>query len=105
MTDGFDLDAALREMLLAGASDLHLKVPAPPRARVNGELRDLPGFDPLTPEDTEQIRERLLVDRGKREAFAARGSADLSYYLPEGRFRATLFLQRNSVSLVFRAIP
>ena len=104
MPEAFDLDEALREMLLAGASDLHLKVPSPPRVRVDGELRDIAGFAPLTPEDTEAIRARLLVDDVKREAFAERGSTDLSYYLPEGRFRATIFLQRNSTSLVFRAI-
>ena len=35
----FDVDAALRHLVAAGGSDLHLKVPSPPLVRVDGELR------------------------------------------------------------------
>ena len=35
----FDIDAALRYVVEREGSDLHVKVPAPPMARIHGELR------------------------------------------------------------------
>ncbi len=101
----FDLDFALRAALELGASDLHVKVPSVPRVRVDGELVDLPGFDRVKPEDTHLLKARFLTTQIKQEAFAQRGSADLSYFTPEARFRVAAFSQRNSPSFVFRAIP
>ena len=37
-----DLPAVLRHVVEQGASDLHIKVGSPPRARVNGDLRMTP---------------------------------------------------------------
>jgi twitching motility protein PilT len=100
----FDLDSALRVALEMGASDLHVKVPSPPRVRVDGELIPLPGFEPITPEDTNLMRERILTSPVKQDQFETNGSADLSYFTPEGRFRVAAFSQRSSPSFVFRAI-
>ena len=49
----FDVKAALTELVRIEGSDLHLKVPAPPMARVYGELVPLGDASPLGPEDTE----------------------------------------------------
>jgi twitching motility protein PilT len=100
----FDLDGALRETVRLGASDLHLKVPAAPHVRLEGELVPLDGYPQLTPADTEEIKERLLKSEVKREQFARQGYADLSYYLDESRFRVGSFSQRGSASFVFRVI-
>ena len=100
----FDLDLALRRALELGASDLHVKVPSPPRVRLDGELVDLPGADPLAPEDTDRVFARVVTSELKRRSFDERGSADLSYFTREGRFRVAAFRQRNSASFVFRAI-
>ena len=101
----FDLDTALETALALGASDLHLKVPAVPRVRINGRLRELEGFGPVRPEDAESVRERVLVSDAKKKIFAETGAADLSYFTAHGRFRVAAFTQRGSSSFVFRAIP
>jgi twitching motility protein PilT len=100
----FDLDAALRESLRLGASDLHLKVPSSPRVRVDGVLYDLAGHGPVTAEDTERVVAQVLRSPRKREQFERAGSADLSYVVDEGRFRVAAFRQRGAASFVFRVV-
>ncbi len=101
----FDLDAALGHAVDLGASDLHVKVPAPPRARVAGRLQKLEGYGAITPEDAEAICSRVLTSDHKRGQFRDQGSADLSYFNSHGRFRVSAFSQRGSPSFVFRAVP
>jgi twitching motility protein PilT len=101
----FDLHDALHETIRVGASDLHLKVPAAPKVRVAGELADLPGYEPLTTEDNEMVLERVLTSEAKKQAFRENGSADLSYYTGEARFRVSAFSQRGAASFVFRVVP
>ena len=101
----FDLDTALTDTIREGASDLHLKVPAVPRIRVAGRLIDLPSREALSPEDTLAVKDRVLTSEVKRSEFEENGSADLSYYTPNGRFRVSAFSQRGSASFVFRVVP
>ncbi|HEX2016176.1 MAG TPA: type IV pilus twitching motility protein PilT [Solirubrobacteraceae bacterium] len=101
-----DVTAVLTEMVGAGGSDLHLKVPAPPLARVNGELTPLPGHPALDDRDTEGALHALLTDPGKLEEFASENEVDFSFQLDGvARFRINAFRQRGSVSIVCRAIP
>jgi twitching motility protein PilT len=100
----FDLDKALSRAVTLGASDLHVKVPSRPRARVNGVLRTLGEFDPITPGDTDALTASILRSEGKREQFERRGSVEVSYYTEDARFRASVFRQRGSVALIFRMI-
>jgi twitching motility protein PilT len=102
----FDIDAALRHVVEHEGSDLHLKVPAPPMARIHGVLRPIEGEAPLTPEDTELAFEQICTDPVLREEFAKVGEADYSYDLPGvSRFRVNTFRQRGHISIVCRAIP
>ena len=101
----FDLDTALTDTIRVGASDLHLKVPAVPRIRVAGRLMELPSQEALKPEDTLAVKELVLTSEAKRAEFDKNGSADLSYYTPNGRFRVSVFSQRGSASFVFRVVP
>ena len=98
-----DLDAALAEAVRLRASDLHLKVPSPPRVRVDGVLHVLPNYPPLTIEDTEAVKQRLLSPV-KQDEFLRRGGADLSYVSGGARFRVAAFNQRGSASFVFRSV-
>ncbi len=98
-----DLDAALAEAVRLRASDLHLKVPSPPHVRVDGILHVLPNHPPLTIEDTEAVKQRLLSPV-MQEEFLRRGSADLSYVSGGARFRVAAFNQRSSASFVFRSV-
>jgi twitching motility protein PilT len=102
----FDLHFCLGHLIEKGGSDLHLKVPAPPVMRVDGQMRHIEGLSPLTPEDTERAVREMLHDPEKLKEFADEGEVDFAYSIPGvARFRCNAFRQRGSVSLVIRAIP
>jgi twitching motility protein PilT len=102
----FDLDHALRYLIAAEGSDLHLKVPAYPLVRLHGKLEPIQGTERLTPQDTERVLTEMLKDPNKLAEFEAENEVDFSYAL-EGlaRFRVNAFRQKGFVSLVLRAIP
>jgi twitching motility protein PilT len=102
----FDVDAALRYVVEHEGSDLHVKVPSPPMARIHGELRPIEGSEPLTPEDTQGALEHILHDPVLLEDYAKVGEADFSYEVRGlSRFRVNAFRQRGHVSIALRAIP
>ena len=88
-----------------GGSDLHLASGSPPVIRVNGDLRpvtELPIFN------GSQIRQMVfsILTQKQREKFETELELDMSYALPgRGRFRVNVFVQRDSVGCVMRAIP
>jgi twitching motility protein PilT len=88
-----------------GGSDLHLASGSPPVIRVNGDLRpvtELPIFN------GSQIRQMVfsILTQKQREKFENELELDMSYALPgRGRFRVNVFIQRDSVGCVMRAIP
>lgn len=99
-----DIDALLERAVNAGASDVHLKVGSPPVLRIDGELRALDGIDSLRPADTQGFAEAIFSAVAARK-FKEDGMADFAYGRHEiGRFRATAFRQRGSVSLVLRRV-
>jgi twitching motility protein PilT len=103
---GFDLDFCLRHLIEQGGSDLHLKVPAPPVIRIDGQMHPIEGLSVLTPEDTERAVLHMLDDPPKLEEFAREYEVDFAYSIPGlARFRVNAFRQRGSASLVIRAIP
>ncbi len=102
----FDIDQALRYVVEHEGSDLHVKVPATPMARIHGVLQPIPGTEPLTPEDTDKALEQILHDPALLADFSQVGEADFSYEVPGvSRFRVNAFRQRGHVSIVCRAIP
>ncbi len=102
----FDVEAALRELVAKGGSDLHLKVGLAPMHRVNGELIAETGAAVLAAEDTETALRTLLSDEAKLEEFAGEHEVDFSYEIHEvARFRINAFRQRGLISMVCRAIP
>src|SRR3978361_1291695 len=102
----FDLDHALRYLIAAEGSDLHLKIPAYPLIRLHGHLEAIAGTERLYPEDTERALSEMLLDNEKLDEFDADNEVDFSYAVEGlGRFRVNAFRQRGSVSIVLRAIP
>jgi twitching motility protein PilT len=102
----FDLDAALRYLVVNEGSDLHLKVPSRPIVRVHGSMEPIEGSEPLTPDDTEGVIREMLSDPSKLAEFEQENEVDFSYAVQGlGRFRVNAFYQRGSISLVMRAIP
>ncbi|MBA2443418.1 MAG: type IV pilus twitching motility protein PilT [Rubrobacter sp.] len=99
------VDTLVGRLVDMGGSDLHLKVGSPPAFRVSGNLVQVEGLEPLTPEDTEGILRGIIPDKLTGE-FEEGGEADFSYAVEEvGRFRVNAFRQRASVSVVMRFIP
>ena len=99
------IDGLVGRMVELSGSDLHLKVGAPPMARVDGLLRRLEAEDALRPEDTEEILQEIIPE-GLTGEFDEEGEADFSYAVSNvGRFRVNAFRQRGSISIVLRFIP
>ncbi|MDN4472788.1 type IV pilus twitching motility protein PilT [Demequina zhanjiangensis] len=100
-----DISQALRGMLASKASDLHLTTGAPPMVRVDGGLRPLEGFGPLTKEGLQRTLYQILT-QAQRERFEEELELDFSYALVgEARFRVNMYQQRESVGAAFRVIP
>jgi twitching motility protein PilT len=88
-----------------GGSDLHLTASSPPVVRVNGDLRPVPDMPDLNGSQIRQMVYSILTQK-QREKFENELELDTSYALPgKGRFRVNVFLQRDSVGCVMRAIP
>jgi twitching motility protein PilT len=102
---GFNVNMLLDKVLELKGSDLHIAAGSPPAIRVHGELRPLTEFPELNPSD---IREMLyaIITQKQREKFENELELDTSYTLPgKSRFRLNMFLQRDAVGAVMRAIP
>jgi twitching motility protein PilT len=85
-------------------SDVHFEVDNPPIFRGRGQLirSKLPN---LTENDTEFIASRILEHNGRSLSNDFK-EIDASYSLPTGgRFRVSIFRQRNKYGIVMRVIP
>ena len=88
-----------------GASDLHLKAGSFPVMRIGGELHTIADAPRLKPEDTLDMAFAIMSNRQKQR-FKEASEVDIAYGVSRlGRFRANIFQQRGSVSIVLRVIP
>ena len=101
-----DVVGALARVVELGGSDLCLKVGNRPLIRIDGDLRWLDADAPeLAPEDTVEMLHAVLPDVRMKE-FEQEHEVDFAYSVPGlGRFRVNAYLQRGSVSMVFRMVP
>ena len=98
-----DIDTLLSDAVARGASDLHLKVDAPPYLRIDGLLRPL-DHAPLTAADTRQLAIKLLENHDVEVDDVK--EFDCSYSLfALGRFRCNIFVERGVHGAVLRVIP
>ena len=87
------------------ASDLHLKVGSFPVMRIGGELYPIAEAPKLAPEDTLDMAFSIMSNRQKQK-LKEFSEVDIAYSVSGlGRFRANIFQQRGSVSIVLRVIP
>jgi twitching motility protein PilT len=99
------LSELLRKLAEMGGSDLHITTNTPPQVRVDGHLRQLDGYKPLTSADTKELAYSVLTDAQKHR-FEENLELDFSFGVKGlSRFRANIFNQRGAVGAVFRAIP
>ncbi len=87
------------------ASDLHLKVGSFPVMRIGGELFPVADAPRLSPEDTLDMAFSMMSNRQKQKLKEV-SEVDIAYSVKGlGRFRANIFQQRGTVSIVLRVIP
>src|SRR5256886_4227513 len=87
------------------ASDLHLKVGSFPVMRIGGELHPIADAPRLSPDDTLDMAFSIMSNRQKQKLKEC-SEVDIAYSVGGlGRFRANIFQQRGSVSMVLRVIP
>jgi twitching motility protein PilT len=99
------IDELLEHMVAQNASDLHVTVGTPPVIRVRGEVERLDGFDPLSPEETQQLLYRILSSEQQKQLELKR-QLDFSHSIPGlARFRVNVYFQRESIGAAFRLIP
>ncbi|MCB1198495.1 MAG: type IV pilus twitching motility protein PilT [Deltaproteobacteria bacterium] len=100
-----EINELLKIAVKGKASDIHIKVGMPPIFRVNGSLVPLKGGSRVTGEQAVGYA-RAMMKEGQWEKFQENRGLDSSYAVPGvGRFRVSIFYQRNSIGLVFRVVP
>jgi twitching motility protein PilT len=98
-----EFNSWLEELVRTDGSDLHVKVGSAPMLRLSHGLVRL-DRDPLSPIETQAIADGV-VPEDRKEIFRERGEVDFAYSVANvGRFRANVFKQRGSVSMVMRKL-
>lgn len=98
-----NINELLRLMIEKKASDLHLRVGAPPIFRIDGLLHPQ-GEERLTVEWLNEVKDLVLTERQK-QILQEQLAVDSSYSIESfTRFRLNVFYQRGTVSLAFRNI-
>jgi len=88
------------------ASDLHLKVGSFPVMRIGGELHPIADAPRLSPDDTLDMAFSIMSNRQKQKAERIfPKSTSPTALAVSADFRANIFQQRGSVSIVLRVIP
>jgi twitching motility protein PilT len=100
-----DLISALQEVLLLGASDLHLTSNAAPMIRIDGGLRPIEGAEVW---GRDRVAKALMsiISPQQRTIFETELELDLAYTVSaNARFRVNLYQQRGAIGGAFRLIP
>jgi len=96
-------DSWLGELVNGHGSDLHVKVGSAPMLRLPYGLERLER-DPLTAIETQAIADGIIPG-DRKETFAEKGEVDFAYSVTNvGRFRANVFRQWGSTSMVLRKL-
>ena len=98
-----DLAAILSHLIEQGGSDLHLGANAPPRVRVNADLRPAP-FPTVSAATIQAVLAKVLPSDRYAE-YERSGEADFSLSINGvGRFRGNACRQRGSAAIVLRRV-
>lgn len=86
------------------ASDVHIVVGKPPLVRVRGEIIALPGYEPVTTDQSQKLIYSILFD-AQRRRFEEKQELDCSFALPNvARFRVNVLMARQGIEAVLRII-
>ena len=100
-----DIDRLLNRLLEVKGSDLHISANSQPMMRIDGEMKQVPGYDALSGEQIQRMLMPIIPPRN-REEFEKTHDSDFAYELPgKARFRANLFVDLRGMGAVMRVIP
>jgi len=100
-----DLLEALSQVVLQGASDLHLTANSPPMLRIDGSLQPIENMEPWSGEKSAAALMSILT-ASQQALFDQELELDFSYMLADGtRFRVNLYHQQGAIGGAFRIIP
>jgi twitching motility protein PilT len=99
------INELLDRLVDLNGSDLHLTAGLPPCVRVHGDIKPLTEFPEMNGSEIRRMLYGILTQK-QREKFENELELDTSHSVPQvGRFRVNVFLQRDSMGAVLRAIP
>src|SRR6478672_934533 len=100
------IEDLIERVIRLGASDLHLKINAPPIVRMRGELQTIDELPDLTREDVLGLLYQMLQDPVRLERLHRTGAVDFAYESDQGiRLRVNAFQERGQFSIACRPIP
>ena len=100
-----DLIAALRDVLMFGASDLHISAKMPPMVRVDGALMPSSLTEPWSEHKVSAALRSIMSD-SQQEIFERELELDFAYTVSaNARFRVNFYQQREVMGAAFRLIP
>lgn len=86
-----------------GASDVHITVDCPPRARIKGKFENL-REENLTPQDTEDMSREITTTKNFNR-LQEHGEVDFSLVIDNGdRFRVNAYKQKGNYAIAIRTI-
>lgn len=99
------IDALFRQMIGMKGSDLHLEQGQLPKARVHGDLENMPGHERLNEKHLGDLLSEIAGEK-RWKHYLDRGDLDFAYAI-EGlaRFRANFFKHAGGFGAIFRVIP
>lgn len=99
------IDDVLEAALDLGASDLHFGANERIAFRINGDIKHVDNFPPLTPEDAERLIFSLIGNEDQKETLLRTRELDTSFVHSDGTaFRVNIYYRRKNLSAVLRAI-
>lgn len=102
---GIRIEQLLEAGAKNGASDVHISCGAPPMFRIDGDIRFLQNYEPVTDAWIRGEIQRIAPPTAW-EAFQQTKEADFSFEIPGlSRFRVNVFVQRGTTGTVMRTIP
>lgn len=101
----YDTEQLFRYAVSQGCSDIHIKPGSPPKLRIHGVLRPIPGLRKLTSEDTDLIRQDVMADSDQGVFVNRKYDHVFAYEIPQvARFRMIVTLSMGMTTLNARKL-
>ncbi len=101
-----NIETLLKEMVIRGASDLHLSSGIKPKIRVDNDLITIENVNTIDNQGLMEALEKITPEK-KQENLRNRSDIDFSFEREDlkSRFRANIFHQERGLSIAIRHIP